>query len=470
MNHHNFQFSGGVPLSAGDRYYAQDLARDFYHQQDAMGSQMLSLLGLSPGTPALTKIGIPTVDVPLPNNVIDVPAWSGILPATVTIPLAFSGLPSTTQNVTANIPVQIQASAVNVTTLGATGAGTAYKLYASYSELNGNTRSRAKATGSYNYEVTPGVTYGVTTGAIPATAVLVATFTYNSGSSPITSIVPGPVTVAGQRVISLTTGSPYNLASGSCDILEINATTNPFIVNLPKASGSGWKPKIVNTSALATGLVKLVPFSGDKIGPLAANVAAYLQNVDQSGWTYNQQYLELIDTVSGQWAVVAGQFMPEPGSVDAAGSQYFLGKLRHLPLGNTTSRLVTSAAPPSAGSWSSAKQVTGSFGIPSGAKAIRAKIFIGGSTGTNQGLNNAISVAFSDNNSSTPSADTSHPIAGLNWINATTSVSGSTGYYSEIDIPLNSSGQFYLYTLNALGILVSFCTVSVWAVGYYMGD
>jgi hypothetical protein len=93
--------------------------------------------------------------------------------------------------------------------------------------------------------------------------------------------------VLGMGTSSLTTGSPYSLAAWSYQKLLINATTNPYIVNLPQASTCvGYRVDIVNASAASTGLVEIVPYSGDAIGKLAANVKVYLQNVDQSGMAY----------------------------------------------------------------------------------------------------------------------------------------------------------------------------------------
>ena len=268
---------------------------------------------------------------------------------------------------------------------------------------------------------------------------------------------------------ALTTGSsPYSLSPFTYNAIGISATTNPYVFNLPQASTcAGYKVNIINTSALATGLIKIVPFSGDKIGPMANNVAAYLQNVDQSGWMNQQQNLEIISNGTS-WVVTGGQLMPEPGSVDAAGTQYFLGKLRHLPLNNASSRLITNQiVPPAQGAWSSAQQATGSFGIPSGAKAIRVKAIVAiyATTATAQ---TALKLAFSDNNSNTPSESTGHPYIGNFY--STASAGGVCPQVFEIDVPLNSSGQFYIYDILNLNTTLANDYVSVTAVGYYMGD
>lgn len=270
----------------------------------------------------------------------------------------------------------------------------------------------------------------------------------------------------GVGILPVTTGSPITLTAWAVDGLDINATTNPFIVNLPQASTcTGEVLRLVNSSTASTGLVKIVPFSGDRIGPMGNNVAAYLSNYDQSGWFNTKQALTIMSDGTN-WVVLSGQFMPEPGSVDAAGSQYFLGKLRHLPLGNTTSRLAANHQPTVTG-WSSAFQVTGSFGVPSGAKAVRARIRIGLNPNA-ANTNSTLAVSFSDNTSSTPGFDTAQPGAELQVTNGTsTSTSSIT---SELDIPLNSLGRFYIYTWDLTNITSGQAQVIVSIVGYYMGD
>ena len=198
-------------------------------------------------------------------------------------------------------------------------------------------------------------------------------------------------------------------------------------------------------------------------------MAVYLDNVDQGGNVYLYQFIELEASIGAiaKWAVTGGQFCPEPGSVDTGGKQYHLGKLHHLPLGNATSRQLSYAVPPNVSAWSAAITAIGSAGIPAGAKAIRVKVFLiafATAAGVAQ-----LTVAFSDNNSSTPAAPsiTAHPTAS----NAYYAGGAATLHmYFEIDIPLNSSGQFYIYTLEGSNITLASSAVGVYAVGYYMGD
>ncbi len=144
-----------------------------------------------------------------------------------------------------------------------------------------------------------------------------------------------------------------------------------------------------------------------------------------------------------------------------------LGRLHYLPLGNTTNRAaVNGVAPPTVGNWSAAISATGFFGVPLGAKAIRVKIFLdlyAAAAGTA-----SLALCFSDNNSNVPAITTAHPEITLSTYESGAGHNGAL--VGEIDIPLNSAGQFYLYTLVATNITIASCLIYVTVVGYYMGD
>src|SRR5208337_1311158 len=113
-----------------------------------------------------------------------------------------------------------------------------------------------------------------------------------AGRLPASLGLPAPVL--------LSSGSPYTAAALTGSITYfIGATTNPFVFDLPPAIGSNFKLRVVNITGLATGLVKIVPHTGDQIAQLAANVACYLQNVDQGGNPYLFQFLDLTDVSTG---------------------------------------------------------------------------------------------------------------------------------------------------------------------------
>ena len=43
--HLNQEYSGGIPLNVGDRFYSQDMGRDFNYLQDRMGEIGKDIIG-----------------------------------------------------------------------------------------------------------------------------------------------------------------------------------------------------------------------------------------------------------------------------------------------------------------------------------------------------------------------------------------------------------------------------------------
>jgi hypothetical protein len=267
----------------------------------------------------------------------------------------------------------------------------------------------------------------------------------------------------GSSYLALTTGSsPYTVTAWGYNTLEVNAITNPYVINLPSGSTcSGYRLRIINTSALATGLIKINPFAGDKIGPLPVSTAIYLQNVDQSAWANGKKEVELVSDGTGTWAV-EGQWMPEPGSVDAAGSQYYLGRLRRLPLGNATSRNI-GGSPGGVGTFTASSSVT-TVGVPTGAKAILARVIMS-LVSTAPGTVNGV-VVFSDNITTIPTANSAHSSCSCRFL--ASAPAESNGAIYECVLPLDVTGKVQSYNLTQTNVTVF--TSAIIVIGYYMGD
>lgn len=115
------------------------------------------------------------------------------------------------------------------------------------------------------------------------------------------------------------------------------------------------------------------------------------------------------------------------------------GRWRHLPLDNTTSRVIANSQ---GSGWSGAIQVAGLFGVPSIARGVRAKLN-GSPTSLAAGLVQTV-LWFSDNNSNLPSPSTGHPGGYCSFIATGASQSPAIDM-GEKEIPLNSSGQMFAY-------------------------
>jgi len=115
-----------------------------------------------------------------------------------------------------------------------------------------------------------------------------------------------------------------------------------------------------------------------------------------------------------------------------------MGTGHWFPRTNTTSRLlVTGAVIPAVGAWSAAYTAQG----PSGMKEIMVDIII--DVDPTAAGDTQVDVHFSDNNTTTPSYITAHPFMTSKY----TAAAGTDlrRFNKELHIPLNSSGQFYIY-------------------------
>lgn len=150
INHHNYDYDGGapnIPLAIGDRYYAQDLARDFWY----MLNESSNVKELFDSFPVLLDDG--SISQGTDFQKIDLGIIRGFVEYNVTIPADFSSIPPT--DTTEDIILFVESTAQTDLDISATatldGASTNY-VKLRYVETNGSSRARAKKAGSYNYE------------------------------------------------------------------------------------------------------------------------------------------------------------------------------------------------------------------------------------------------------------------------------------------------------------------------------
>lgn len=133
-----------------------------------------------------------------------------------------------------------------------------------------------------------------------------------------------------------------------------------------------------------------------------------------------------------------------------------------LPRDNTNRFLIAGSGFGSG--FTSAIQATGNAGIPGGTKAILASVIISATGAVASAVD--VRLQFSDNNTSTPSLSTSHPIAEVSGSEPIAGAAFSLGIPFEVKIPLNALGQFYVYYT---AVTAASGTYSVTAKGYYTG-
>ena len=178
--HHNHDYDGGVPdipLPTGDRYYAQDLGRDFNYLQDRIGQVLKELIGICPAI-----IGDPPTVVKGAGDTLDIGAGKGIVPYEVDIPNDSTVIPMTVTQadidaVLVEWPLQNDLAIASATLDGATPNF----VKISYAETNSATRARAKKAGSYPIERVPSYTILVSAAAPTAYELVLTSFTGNPG-------------------------------------------------------------------------------------------------------------------------------------------------------------------------------------------------------------------------------------------------------------------------------------------------
>ena len=181
IKHHNFTFDGGspdLPLATGDRYYAQDLARDFNSLRDHVGNV---LKDISTNFPVVIEGGGVEQGA---GDSLTIASGVGYAKFQVTIPDDSTVLPMTTT--TADIEaIKIEwTNQINMTLPSATldGVTTNY-VKVRYVEGDTNTRQRAKKAGTYPCEKTPGFFIDVNSTAPTDYEVCLAEFTGSTGGT-----------------------------------------------------------------------------------------------------------------------------------------------------------------------------------------------------------------------------------------------------------------------------------------------
>lgn len=154
MNHHNFDYNteaSPYPLAVGDRYYTQDLARDYWSNIHSMTTLFTSQYADYP-----IIIDSPDITMGSDYQKIDIAAHSGICNYEITIPDEYVGLPPTVMQEDIKVFAYNPAiSDYDLTTSATLDGSSINYIKKRYAESDGNTRARAKKGGSYVYEKTP---------------------------------------------------------------------------------------------------------------------------------------------------------------------------------------------------------------------------------------------------------------------------------------------------------------------------
>ncbi len=188
LNHHNHDYDGGspdIPLGVGDRYYAQDLARDYSFLRDVAGRLLEDIAQV---LPAFISGGVVTKGT---GDTLDITPAVGYVNHQVEVPDSYAALPPTKKN--EDMIVRAEATQQTNRAIGRAtlDGGTTNYVKLRYAETNGSSRDRAKKAGSYNYERIPSFEFVVSSVANGIHDILLATFTGSVGGAfVITQVYP----------------------------------------------------------------------------------------------------------------------------------------------------------------------------------------------------------------------------------------------------------------------------------------
>jgi len=242
IKYQNPLYSGGIPLAVGDRYYAQDLGRDFNASRDFMSTMMRAITNL---TPQLLRGGICSKGTNFDDMNID--AAFGSVGFSVETPDDFSSLPPTVQSedILALIVESIAQINLDLAATGTLDGVTVNYVKLKYKEIDGGSRNRAKKSGSYVYEKEPSFEIIVNDTAPTIYDCLLCSFT-GDGSSILT-ITQEPPYFEYQVSVSADT----TVEAGNSREIKVNSDTSGGnnTVTLEDGSEDGQKYKVVSNGS-----------------------------------------------------------------------------------------------------------------------------------------------------------------------------------------------------------------------------
>ena len=178
--HHNYEYDAsspaGVPNAAGDRYYSQDLFRDFTYLIDRLG---LILKDLITQIPIHLSGGICTQGT---GETLNITAGFGYAKHSVQTVNSYGSTPPTTQDEDIESMRIAWTAQTNMAIPSYVSGGTTNYIKVNYIEADGSTRSRAKKAGSYYYDQAPSFEFEVDDSAPTDYQICLATFTEAAGT------------------------------------------------------------------------------------------------------------------------------------------------------------------------------------------------------------------------------------------------------------------------------------------------
>jgi hypothetical protein len=190
IRHHNYKLNGSdIPEAVGDRYYAQDLERDFYNQREYASRITEDYLGLYDKYDSNIVINGLTASQGAGHTL----SWTaGRVKVTHTLktPTNWAALPPAMTSHTIPHNIDIPAATDQAITGANTDGVTVNYAKMALNESETSSRTRAKKAGTYNSEVSESYTFTCNDTAPTSSEVAIATFTTNGAAITFTNDEP----------------------------------------------------------------------------------------------------------------------------------------------------------------------------------------------------------------------------------------------------------------------------------------
>lgn len=152
--HFNQEYDAGdgFPKNIGDRYYSQDMARDWYYMMDRIGLLAKDLIG---ELPLIVSGGV--VSKGGSANEINITPCIGYVEFEVDVPDSYAAIPptDTQEDIDMIRVVSTQQTNLDISGTATLDGSTTNYVKVNYAEADGASRDRAKKAGSYAYDQSP---------------------------------------------------------------------------------------------------------------------------------------------------------------------------------------------------------------------------------------------------------------------------------------------------------------------------
>lgn len=280
--HMNQEYSGGFPLNVGDRYYSQDLGRDYHYLLDRMGLIAQDIIG---ERPLIVSGGV--VSKGGSADEINITPCIGYVEFEVDVPNSFASLPPSVsqEDIEMKRVVSTQQTNLDISVTATLDGTTTNYVKLNYAEADGASRARAKKAGSYAYDQSPSFAIAVDTAAPTDKDIVLLAFTWDGVLANVLE------KIGGQR-------SPM--------LLDLLATKSKFPENDIINGGFNFWQRETTFAAIASTTYHADRFTYFKTGAMVHTVSRSTDVPGSSPFDIN--YSILVDCTTIDAAIAAGDF------------------------------------------------------------------------------------------------------------------------------------------------------------------